>query len=169
MKCIDWIDSNISDREAKVLDFGAGRGHLGQLLTRRGFTEVYGQEGSEAKKQMLLKQGTYRDIEATIVGKQPLPRAYRKNFDVVVCASLGTNTLPARCFEDMLSALKPGGYLVFTVGTKHLSNDPFDLQYAQMIEKFESRGAISPVVIEEFDKFLGVHKEQFSFLVFEKA
>ena len=86
---------------------------------------------------MLLRSGSYRDIEATIVGKQALPKSYRKNFDVVVCASLGTNHLPARCFEDMLSAVKSGGYLVFTVGSKHLGNDPFDMRYAQTIARLE--------------------------------
>ena len=29
MKCFNWINGNLVDREAKILDFGAGRGHLG--------------------------------------------------------------------------------------------------------------------------------------------
>lgn len=123
------LTTNVSDSEeeskedrlasvldAKILDFGAGRGQLGQLLTENGFNNVFGQEGSEAKKQFLLRKGYYADIVSYIVGKQGLPSAYRRSFDVVTCAGgLGTNLLPARCFDDMLNALRPGGFIIFTV------------------------------------------------------
>ncbi len=36
--------------EAKILDFGAGRGQLGQILAAEGYTELYAQEGSDYKK-----------------------------------------------------------------------------------------------------------------------
>lgn len=116
---------------------------------------------------MLLRQGHYRNIETSIVGKQALSKAFRRSFDVVTCASLGITHLPARCFEDMLSALRPGGYLAFAVGTKHLGgDDPLNLHYAKTIKKLEAQGRLRQIVSEKFLKYHGVHKEQFSFLVF---
>ena len=37
--------------EVKVLDFGAGQGHVGALLAEQGFSNIYGQEGSEQKSK----------------------------------------------------------------------------------------------------------------------
>jgi len=65
-----------------------------------------------------------------------LPKSYRRNFDLVTCAgNLGTNLLPARCFADMLGALRPGGHVVFTVSKKHLAEkDSFRTGYRKAIE-----------------------------------
>ena len=107
--------------DAKVLQFGANNGNLGKLLAEQGLTELYAQCGSQAKKSSLKRKGIYKDIETYIVGKQGLPRPFRRSFDVVTCAGgLGTNLLPAKSFDDMLSALKSGGFAVFTVSQKHL-------------------------------------------------
>jgi len=93
-------------------------------LVNNGFTEVYGQEGCISKGQSLLKKGLYKDIEIFIAGKQSIPVSYRRTFDFVTCAGgLGTNLLPARCFDDMLTACKPGGHIIFTVSQKHLRED----------------------------------------------
>ena len=155
----------------RILDFGAGRGQMGQLLAQHGFTEVYGQEGSLAKKQSLERQGLYKDIETFIVGKQSLPKAYRRSFDVVTCSGgLGTNLLPAQCFSDMLNALKPDGFVVFTVSQKHMSEaDSFGMGYFQAVEKLEQRGAWHNVDSREFVKdHGGVTSELFSLFVFQK-
>lgn len=65
-------DMNIEDPgyDSKILDFGAGKGQLGKLLVEKGFSEVYGQEGSQSKTQFLLNTvGIYKDIQSFIVGK----------------------------------------------------------------------------------------------------
>jgi len=46
----------------------------------------------------------------------------------------------------MLKALKPDGFIIFTVGSKHLGgDDPFHMRYADAIERLEKRGAIRPI------------------------
>ena len=40
--------------ESKVLDFTAGGGQMGDMLAGQGFTEIYGQEGSQSKLLFLL-------------------------------------------------------------------------------------------------------------------
>ena len=83
----------------KVLDLGACKGDIGQGLAERGLTNIFGHEGSENKKQRLLKKGAYRDIETFIVGKQSIPLVYKRKFDIVTCSeNLGTNLFPVQCF-----------------------------------------------------------------------
>lgn len=137
------------------MDIGAGKGQIGKFLSEKGYTEIYGQEGSEAKKQLLMQKGHYKDIERFIVGNQPLPRIYRRAFDVVTCAGgLGTNLLPAECFTDMLSALKPKGYVVFTVSQKHLKpEDSFNMGYIDAIEKLIDEGKWHPLQHNKFIKY----------------
>jgi len=96
---------------------------------------------------MLKTKGIYKDIETFIVGKQGLPPAYRRKFDIVTCAtSLGTNLLPSKSFEDMLLALKSGGFVVFTVSHKHLvEGNSFNMGYQQAIERLIQKGSWRPV------------------------
>ena len=157
--------------EAKVLDFGARSGQLGTLLVENGLNQVYGREGSDVKKQILERKGIYKEIETFIVGKQSLPKSYRRNFDVVACAgSLGTNLLPARCFADMLGALRPGGHVVFTVSKKHLAEkDSFRTGYRKAIERLVADGSWQPVAQREFIKSQGDGEEHFALFVFQKT
>ena len=160
MQAIDELLTNASDsfdsnKDAKILDIGAGKGQIGMFLSEKGYTEIYGQEGSLAKKQLLMQKGHYKDIENFIVGNQPLPRKYRRAFDVVTCAGgLGTNLLPAECFNDMLSALKPGGHAIFTVSQKHLKpEDSFNMGYIDAIEKLIEKGKWNPILHNKFIKY----------------
>ena len=167
----------LTSTDAKILDLGAGKGQIGKLLSEHGYTEIYGQEGSYAKKQLLMQKGHYKDIESFIVGSQPLPWTYRKAFDVVTCAGgLGTNLLPAKCFNDMLSALKPRGYAIFTVSQKHLKHEnSFNMRYIDQIEKLMEEGKWHPLVHNKFMKYhhiqlgaINASGEPFSLLVFQK-
>ena len=64
----------------------------------------------------MLRKGNYRDVETFIVGKGSLPKKHREAYDWVTCAGgLGTSLLPAKCFDEMVTAMKPGGLAVFTV------------------------------------------------------
>lgn len=125
----------------------------------------------------LLRKGIYKDIETFIVGKQGLPKSYKRAFDVVTCAGgLGTNLLPAKSFDDMINALRPGGYAVLTVSQKHLKpGSQFGMEYYENIERLIARGAWRPLIHYEFVKYHGIGNdnfakgaEQYSLLVFQK-
>ena len=105
-----------------MLDFGAGKGDIGRRLRLAGVENLCGHDGSESKVQSLTAKGDYQEVFNFIVGKQRLPREMMRKFDIVTCSeNLGSNLFLARCFNDMLDALKPGGYAVFTLATKHIS------------------------------------------------
>ena len=144
--------------DAKVLDFGSDNAQIGTLLKEQGLTELYAQCDTAAKKQSLERKGIYKDIESFIVGKQGLPKSYRRAFDVVTCAGgLGTNLLPAKSFDDMINALRPGGYAIFTVSQKHLKReDSFGMNYYESIDRLITRGSWRPLIHYEFVKYHGV-------------
>ena len=103
-----------------------------------------------------------------------MPTQYKRTFDVVTCTGgLGTNLLPARCFHDMLNALKPGGFIIFTVSQKHLQErDSFKTGYLSAIEKLSKKGTWRPMYHHEYVKTHGfgtsAKEERHSLLVFRK-
>lgn len=158
-KVTESSESTSSGHQNKILDFAAGKGLVGKKLAAEGFTEIYGQEGSQSKVPYLMRkvddQSVYKDVQTFIVGKQALPVVYRRKFDIVTCSGgLGTNLLPARAFEDMLSSLRKGGHVVFTVSQKHLNagSANFGMGYFEAISKLIERKAWTPVAHHEFDK-----------------
>mmetsp|Transcript_11634 Transcript_11634/g.15773 ORF Transcript_11634/g.15773 Transcript_11634/m.15773 type:complete len:110 (+) Transcript_11634:315-644(+) len=106
-----------------------------------------------------------------IVGKQALPKSFRRNFDVVTCAGgLGINRMPARCFEDMLNALRPGGFVVFTVSAKHVGDDDsFRTGYRKAIDRLTTRGAWQPLAQKDFIRYQGSSEEQYQLMIFQKS
>ena len=134
-------------RESFILDFCAGKGVIGNMLKEQGFEHVYGQTGQSIKRNNLLRKG-YTDVETFIVGKQGVPKTFRRKFDFVTCAEgLGTGLMPARGFEDMLSTLKPGGFCIFTMSQKHLKDDSmFATGYALAIKKLIDRNLWRPII-----------------------
>ena len=58
-----------SKEKARILNFGAGKGEIGELFQNSGFTHVYGQEGCKRKRSRCLQKGNYKEIESFIVGK----------------------------------------------------------------------------------------------------
>ena len=83
---------------------------------------------------------------------------------MVTCAGgLGTNLLPAKCFDDMINALRPGGFAIFTVSQKHLKrDDPFGMQYYENIDRLITRGAWRPLIHYEFVKYHGIGRDSFA-------
>lgn len=51
---------NLKEEETKVLDFGVSNGEVGEIFNSLGFTQVYGQEGSEHHRNRSLQKGHYK-------------------------------------------------------------------------------------------------------------
>lgn len=133
--------------ETKVLDFGVSNGEVGELFSNLGFTEVYGQEGSEQKRARSLKKGNYKAIESFLVGKHILPSHYKSNFDIVSSSgNMGVGLMPSQGLADMVKALKKGGIAVFSISEKLL--DPQTDKgtgYSQAIKKLTKDGVWTPL------------------------
>ena len=52
------------DREnTRILDFGCGKGRVGDVLKSQGFDQIYGQEFSERLAERCISKGNYKDVE----------------------------------------------------------------------------------------------------------
>jgi len=63
----------LNEKETKVLDFGVSNGEVGEQLDHLGFTQIYGQEGSDLQRIRSLKKGHYKSIESFLIGKHSMP------------------------------------------------------------------------------------------------
>lgn len=133
---------HLSETETKVLDFGVCNGEVGELFSSLGFTQVYGQEGNEQKRNRSLKKGHYKEIESFIVGKHAMPSQWTRAFDIVSCSgNLGVGLMPSQGLLDMVKALKQDGIAVFTIFEKLL--DPSTDKgtgYSKVIQKLVDDG-----------------------------
>ena len=63
LEVVDEIRIEDPDLVCKILDFAAGKGQMGELLAEQGFTEIYGQEGSQSKMfKLRQKVEIYKEI-----------------------------------------------------------------------------------------------------------
>ena len=106
----------VQDLSAAVLDAGVGTGTLGELLSILGYTNLLGVDMSEGMLAKARARNIYSDLRQGILG-EPL-NFKSSSFDCIV--STGTFTTghaPASAFGELTRITKPGGYLIFTVGT----------------------------------------------------
>ena len=113
---IPWLSSGASRR---ILDVGAGLGHLAIKLAEQGHEVVC----VEPSKEML--QQAQQNVAATIVSKkisfieaslQDLPEHLDETFDLVIChAVLEWLAKPERAIARMMQWLKPEAYLSLMV------------------------------------------------------
>ena len=164
------VDSN----RTKVLDFGVSDGGVGELLHNLGYSEIYGQTGSEQKQRRVLMKGHYKQIDAFIVGKQSMPNYFRRNFDIVSCAAnLGVGLMPSKCLADITTALKKGGILSLSINERMLKPDTDKKTgYRETIEKLTETGVWKPLTNLEFVRESVLYKsneeQRYRVMTFEK-
>jgi SAM-dependent methyltransferase len=106
----------VNDTAATILDAGVGTGTLGQLLSILNYTNLRGVDMSEGMLAKARARKVYADLQVGILG-EPLNF---KNASIDCIVSTGTFTTghaPASAFDELVRITKPGGHLIFTVGT----------------------------------------------------
>lgn len=98
---------SLNEKETKVLDFGVSNGEIGEIFSSLGFTQIYGQEGSDHQRNRSLKKGHYKSIESFLIGKHSMPNHLTRAFDIVSCSdNFGVGRIPSQGLNDMVKALK---------------------------------------------------------------
>ena len=106
----------VSSLNAAILDAGVGTGTIGQLLSILGYSNLLGVDMSEGMLAKARTRNIYADLRKAILGE--VLDIETASIDCVV--SSGTFTLghaPASAFDELTRITKPGGVLIFTVGT----------------------------------------------------
>ncbi|XP_041657962.1 methyltransferase-like protein 27 [Cheilinus undulatus] len=153
----DSVDENFSGNreDAQVLDVACGTGWVAKLLTKAGFKNITGVDGSKGMLELAAKTGLYKDLKQVLLGTQPLP-VQSDAFDVVVqVGALGPGFIPASVLKELCHAAKPGG-LVCLVKGEHRGeeNDRFNRELRSELQRLEDEGLWSQLRIKFVDRYM---------------
>lgn len=160
----DAMTKHLKNKYAKILDFGAGSGEVGQMLYDKGYKNLDAVEGSyelsEQAKSLKVYQNVYHE---TCQLDQPLEKVHGETYDAVVCAdSIGPGELDSNHLKVFLKCIKRGGLVFIGVRDEHLSYDKIkhdepdwehNVEEAMMRMKKERKWVL-------IDK---IHNEEFAF------
>ena len=106
----------VKDPAAAILDAGVGTGTLGQLLSILGFTNLLGVDMSEGMLAIARARNIYANLRCGSLG-ETLDFKTSSMDCIVSTGTFTTGHAPASAFDELVRITKPGGHLIFTVGT----------------------------------------------------
>jgi len=153
LKCAELAKEVIGDKaaEATVLDMGCGTGLVGQYLKERGFVNIVGVDASKGMLERAAEKSAYTELKELFLGlPDTFPREYHNRFEVVTGSGiLADNHLDNKVFEEMLLALKQGGYAVFATRTQYLTQ----YGYGPYMKELEEKGRWKLIKEITFDRY----------------
>jgi predicted TPR repeat methyltransferase len=113
---IGLVARYVKDPAAAILDAGVGTGTLGQLLSILNYTNLHGVDISKGMLAIARERTVYAQLSQGILG-EPLDFKTASMHCIVSTGTFTTGHAPASAFDELVRITKPGGYLIFTVGT----------------------------------------------------
>ena len=110
------VDSFVSyvDKDARVLDAGAGTGLVGELLAAQEYNNLVAMDISQGMLDEAKNKNAYQEYHQMVMGETlDFPT---DSFDAVI--SVGVLTLghaPASSLDELIRVTKPGGYIAYTL------------------------------------------------------
>ena len=106
----------VRERDAPILDAGAGTGIVGEVLAILGYTRLTGIDLSDGMLAVARAKGVYAELKNQILGERlDFPD---DAFAAVVSAGVLTSGhAPPSCFDELIRVTRPGGHLIFTLST----------------------------------------------------
>ena len=136
----------LPDKEASILDAGAGTGMVGEALAELGYSNITAVDLSEEMLAVARKKKVYRSLHQGNL-EETLKFADSKNFDAIVTVGVFTfNHAPIEALYNLFPLLKAGGYFLLTVRADYHDDNP---TVQEIIKSF----AWSLVAREEFNIF----------------
>ena len=140
LKCAELAKEVFGDQaeEKQIFDMGCGTGLVGQYLKERGFKHIVGVDASKGMLEKAKEKASYSELKELFLGlPDTFPDEYRNRFDAITAAGiLAEGHLDNKVFDEMILALKTGGYAIFATRTMYLEQ----YSYAQGIKKLEDEG-----------------------------
>ena len=121
----------VADKDAHVLDAGAGTGMVGEELARVGFTRITALDLSPGMLTVANSKFVYEDL---VVGELGKPLAFETGrFAGTTC--IGTLTFghaPAESLDELARVTRSGGTVVFSMRTDYYTEGGFDVKQAAL-------------------------------------
>lgn len=104
----------VRERDAPILDAGAGTGIVGEVLAILGYTRLTGIDLSEGMLAVARAKGVYAELRNQVLGER-LDFADDSFAAVVSAGVLTTGHAPPACLDELIRVTRPGGHLIFTL------------------------------------------------------
>jgi SAM-dependent methyltransferase len=150
---VSLVARYVADPAAAILDAGVGTGTLGQLLSILGYTNLLGVDMSEGMLTKARARNVYSDLHQGILG-EPLDFKTASMECIVSTGTFTTGHAPASAFDELTRIVKPGGHLIFTVGTVVWEEAGFAAKLAALekaghVEQVETTPVYNPMPLSK--------------------
>jgi len=113
-RAVKLFSNHVPEKEAMILDAGAGTGLVGALLSKQGYDNLVAMDLSKGMLEEAQNKNVYKEFHQMVMGE---PLDFKTDsFDAVI--SVGVLTVghaPASSFDELIRITKPGGYIVFSL------------------------------------------------------
>lgn len=113
----------VDDKDARILDVGAGTGLCGSALAKLGYCDITAVDMSDGMLRQAEQKGIYRDLARHDIEQEfPWPPG---SFDAAVAAGVFTfSHAPAEALGHIVDVLRDGGIFVVTFRDDYLDSEP---------------------------------------------
>jgi predicted TPR repeat methyltransferase len=129
----------VRERDAPILDAGAGTGIVGEILSILGYSRITGIDLSDGMLAVARAKGVYAELRNQTLG-EPLDFADDVFAAVVSAGVLTTGHAPPACFDELIRITRPGGHLIFTLSMPVYEEGGFKPKLESLIEQGRWRG-----------------------------
>jgi predicted TPR repeat methyltransferase len=130
---------------------GCGTGLVGQYLKERGFVNVVGVDASKGMLEKASTKNSYSELKELFLGvPETFPVELHNRFDAITASGiLAEGHLDNKVFDEMIMALKVGGYAIFATRTMYLTK----YNYIEKMTELEETGKWRKVHEITFDRY----------------
>lgn len=155
LKCAELAKELFGDSaaEREVFDMGCGTGLVGQYLKERGITKNVGVDASKGMLERAKEKEAYTELEELFLGTpETFPTKYHNRFDAITAAGiLAEGHLDNNVFDEMLLALKVGGYAIFATRTEYLTKYDYLSKITALTETGKWK-LVKEITFDRYDK-----------------
>lgn len=113
-KAVSALMEFVADRNARILDAGAGTGLVGELLHQEGYRHLVGIDLAQGMLRVASEKAVYGSLLRMALGESlAFPDSH---FDAVISVGVFTQGhAPPKAFDELVRITRPRGVLVFTL------------------------------------------------------
>lgn len=145
--CTELFSAYVHDKDALVLDVGAGTGLTGLELVRNGFARIDALDISTAMLEKAREKGIYRQLLEGSVGQETIIQSVAQGtYDAAISTGMFTGGhVTSKGLDDMLHAVRPGGLVCFSVRSDVLAS------FQQKVHSLVADGAAALLLEQSAD------------------
>jgi len=127
-------------KDARILDVAAGTGLICKFLHEFGYTNFDALDPSEEMLQVAKSRNIFTNFFVSFIGGGTEAQFDKGAYDVVVMSGAFVDGhCPVDAWDDMIDAIKPGGYVVCSMTEKYLDEVPEFFKMEEYIEDVMKR------------------------------